>query len=71
MSSGRTSPVAYGSNTGGQWADVGVGLNIYCRRGILKSHRFAIEYILPVWEDLNGYQLGREPMVVAGWQYSW
>lgn len=51
-----------------EWGDVGLGLNWYARRGAIKGHRLAVEYLAPVWQRLDGPQLGRQGTWVFGWQ---
>jgi hypothetical protein len=47
---------------------VGVGYNFYARRGAIKGHRFALEYLLPVAESRDGPALSLERTLVFGWQ---
>lgn len=53
-------------NFGGSRVDAGVGVNFLTQRG----HRFAAEYLLPVFQDLNGLQLELDSTLVLGWQYA-
>ncbi|MBB3047875.1 hypothetical protein FHR99_002141 [Litorivivens lipolytica] len=55
-------------NYGGDRLSLSYGLNAYIPDGALRGHRFALEYTLPLHQDLNGVQLEREPYFTAGWQ---
>jgi hypothetical protein len=55
-------------NYGGDRLSLSYGLNAYVPDGRLQGHRFALEYTLPLHQDLNGVQLEREPYLSAGWQ---
>jgi hypothetical protein len=37
---------------------------------MLKGQRLAVELLRPVYEDLDGPQLGNEWTLNAGWQYA-
>lgn len=52
----------------GQRIDLGLGYNHYFREGAFAGHRLALEFIVPVWQDLDGPQLETDWMIVAGWQ---
>ncbi|CAF0700948.1 transporter family protein [Candidatus Methylacidithermus pantelleriae] len=53
---------------GGERVDVSVGLNLLIPEGILKENRFAAEAGLPIYQRLNGVQLGTNWWVTGGWQ---
>lgn len=55
-------------NYGGDRMSLSWGINSYIPAGALKGHRFALEFTLPVYQNLNGIQLEREPHLSAGWQ---
>lgn len=55
---------------GGTRFDLPIGLNYYIPSGFLAGHRIAVEYTLPVWQDLNGPQLETDAVVTIGWQKS-
>jgi len=46
------------------------GMNLAPQSGPLKGHRFAIEYGLPMYRNLNGPQLETDQTLTAGWQLS-
>ena len=55
---------------GGLRLDVPLGLNVYFPDGILKGHRVAAEFHLPVRQSLNGPQLETDWILTVGWQKS-
>jgi len=65
---GRSVTTAFGENYGGERLDAILGLNFYAPNGALKGHRVAIDIRLPVWQDLNGFQLETDSVVTIGWQ---
>lgn len=66
----HSSPPDLQGNYGGDTLDLGVGLSALIPKGILKGNRFAVEVLMPVYQDLNGIQLERDFTLVAGWQWS-
>lgn len=67
---GKSIPTAFGENYGGKRLDGLFGLNCYIPEGLLKNHRLAIDIRLPLWQDLNGYQLETDIILTLGWQAS-
>ena len=59
---------AYESNYGGERLDAIFGINLYVPSGTLKAQRIAVDLRLPLWQDLNGYQLETDYMLTLGWQ---
>jgi hypothetical protein len=57
-------------NYGGDWLDLGVGLNLWVPDGPLKGNRLAIESLWPVYQDLNGIQLEKDVTLYVTWQWS-
>ena len=55
-------------NHGGDRLDLGGGMNLLVQSGPLKGHRFAIEALFPVHQDLNGPQLETDWTLTVGWQ---
>lgn len=53
----------------GQRLDAGAGFNMRLPHGALARHRLAVEYMAPLYQDLDGPQLRADDMLVAGWQY--
>ena len=67
----HSSPYGFPRNYGGDTLDLGIGLNFYVPRGLLKGNRLAIEALMPVYQDVNGIQLERDVTLYAGWQWSY
>ena len=65
---GKSVTTAYQSNTGGERLDAIFGINLYVPTGSLKGQRIAIDLRLPLWQDLNGYQLETDYALTLGWQ---
>lgn len=62
-------PTANPALRAGTRASVGVGLNL-SGSGALAGHRLAIEFVLPVYQRLDGPQLETDWTLTAGWQKS-
>lgn len=56
------------SNTGGTSIDAAVGLNLWHPED---GFRVATEFAMPVYQNLNGTQLGQNWTLTLGTQYSW
>ena len=63
----RRVPTADPDRRGGSRVDLGLGLNFKLP---MKGHRLAVEAALPVYQDLDGPQLGAEWILTAGWQFA-
>jgi len=63
-------PTADPSLRGGDRVDVFGGINFYLP-GVFEGNRLALEVGGPVYQDLNGPQLGNEWMMMVGWQRYW
>ncbi len=50
---------------GGHRADVAVGINWFHPSS---GHRLALEYLVPVWQNLDGPQLETDSVLILGWQ---
>lgn len=66
----HSTPPDFQPNYGGEFLDLGAGINFYIPEGPLKGHRAAIEVLFPVYQDVNGVQLERDWTLYAGWQWS-
>jgi hypothetical protein len=55
---------------GGRRIDLLLGLNFYASRGWLKGNRLMIEGGVPVYQHLDGPQLGTAWMFSVGWSYA-
>jgi hypothetical protein len=63
----HTSPPDIQPNYGGQFFDLGIGLNAAVQRGALQGHRFGIEWLQPLHQDVNGFQQKRDGTLFATW----
>ena len=55
---------------GGQRLDLSVGVNWQARSEALRGHRLALEWGVPVLQDLDGPQLETDWILTLGWQKS-
>ncbi|NQY33280.1 MAG: transporter [Coraliomargarita sp.] len=67
----RSVTTAFEDNYGGERVDLIGGLNVIIPKGWLKGHRIAADVRVPVWQDLNGYQLETDYVLTLGWQKAW
>ncbi|MDD5580863.1 MAG: hypothetical protein PHY16_16490 [Methylobacter sp.] len=58
-------PMDYPSNYGGKYWDVGFGLSAVVPSGDLAGNRLSVEWLQPVKDDVNGYQVEREGALSA------
>jgi hypothetical protein len=56
-------------NYGGRYWDIGLGLNAVIPDGQFAGHHFSVEWLQPLMEDVNGYQLQRSGTLNATWSY--
>ncbi len=56
----HSSPPDLQFNYGGQFWDIGFGINTVVPSGALKGLRLSAEWLQPVYDDPNGYQLERD-----------
>lgn len=61
-------PTADPDLRGGERIDAFAGINYYFQGGALKGHRLAVEAGTPIYQDLDGPQLGMDWMMTVGWQ---
>jgi len=59
------SPESYG----GEYYDLGFGINAMIPQGDLAGNSLSIEWIQPMEDDVNGYQLEREGTLSVNWGY--
>lgn len=57
-------------NSGGKYITSGLGINTLIPSGSLKNLRFAMEYNIPLYQDVNGVQLKTKNTLMFGVQYS-
>lgn len=60
-------PIDYPQNYGGRYWDIGFGLSAVVPSGDLAGNRVSVEWLQPVEDDVNGYQLERDGMLSATW----
>jgi hypothetical protein len=63
----KLGPNDYTGNYGGRFWDVGFGLTAVIPRGSFKGNHFAVEWLQPVKDNMNGYQLERKGFLTASW----
>lgn len=64
----RSVTTTFNDNYGGERIDFIAGVNLLTPSGALKGHRLALDLRLPLWQDLNGYQLETDSVITIGWQ---
>jgi len=60
-------PMDYSTNYGGKYWDVGFGLSAMVPSGDLAGNRISVEWLQPVEDNVNGYQLERNGALSATW----
>ncbi len=60
-------PMDYPANHGGKYWDVGFGLSAVVPSGDLAGNRVSVEWLQPVEDNVNGYQLERDGALSATW----
>ena len=60
-------PMDYPQNHGGKYWDVGFGLSAVVPSGDLAGNRVSVEWLQPVEDNVNGYQLERDGALSATW----
>jgi len=60
-------PTARPDLRAGKRLDLGLGVNFLAREG----HRLALEYVVPVRQDLDGPQLETDRVITLGYQFAW
>ena len=63
-------PMDYTSNYGGHYWDLGFGLNAMIPTGNLRGNHLSVEWLQPIHDDPNGYQLPHIGTLAATWSYS-
>ena len=64
----RSVTTAFSDNYGGERIDLILGINLLKPTGCLEGHRLSFDLRLPLWRDLNGYQLESDFALTFGWQ---
>lgn len=57
-------------NQGGARLDAAFGVNLVIPGGVLRNHRLAFEFLLPLRQNLDGPQLETDWRTIVGWQYA-
>ena len=65
----RIGPMDFPRNYGGQFWDMGFGVNARIPSGRFAGNQFGFEWVQPVRSDFNGFQLNRQGMLSATWSY--
>ena len=47
---------------------IGLGFDYYFSKGFLKNHRVALEYLIPIYQDIDGVQLKNNSTLGLTWQ---
>ena len=65
-----SAPGDFPENHGGETWDLGFGIAATVPAGAFAGHRFAIEWLQPVADRVQGYQLARAGSLSATWSYA-
>ena len=65
----RMGPMDFPRNYGGQFWDMGFGVNARIPAGRFAGNRLGVEWIQPISNDFNGFQLNRQGSLAATWSY--
>jgi hypothetical protein len=65
----QSDPVDFTKNYGGKFWDIGLGLNAFIPNGDYSGHTLSVEWLQPVADDYNGFQLERAGALTATWSY--
>lgn len=65
-----TNPAFDPQKQAGERLEAILGLNFYAASGILKGNRFSIEGGVPVYQNIDGPNLGMNWFITAGWSYT-
>lgn len=68
LAGGPTAPMKDADKQGGTRIDLSLGVNYYDTTGPLGANRLALEFGVPVYQDLNGPQLETDWILSIGWQ---
>lgn len=66
----RSGPMDFPANHGGQFWDIGVGLNVMAPSGLFAGNSLSVEWLEPIQDDVNGYRLERTSTFALTWNYS-
>jgi len=57
-------------NYGGDFVNLGIGLNLVGQSATLRGHRLAFELESPIVQNVHGVQMDMNSMIIAGYQYA-
>ncbi len=63
-------PTADPEQRGGARIDAAWGVNVLIPHGFFRNNRLAAEFSIPVYQNLDGPQLGSDWMFTTGWQWA-
>jgi uncharacterized protein DUF3570 len=66
---GRAGPMDFPANHGGEFWDIGFGVNASVPRGRYVGNRLSFEWLQPLRDDVNGFRLERKGALAATWSY--
>ena len=67
---GQSGPMDFPANYGGHYGDIGFGVKASIPRGSLVGNTFAFEWLQPIADNVNGYQLERQGALNVSWSYA-
>jgi hypothetical protein len=62
-----TNPADFAANSGGRYWDAGLGLTYTPRTGALRGNTLGVEWLQPLADKVNGFQLDRRGSLHASW----
>lgn len=65
----RIGPMDFPGNQGGEYWDIGLGVNVSVPGGKFAGHNVSVEWLEPIHTDVNGFQLDRQGRLAAAWNY--
>lgn len=65
----RTGPMDFPRSYGGQFWNIGVGVNVNVPGGRFAGNHLGFEWLQPVHTDVNGFQLAPKGALAASWSY--
>ncbi len=65
-----SAPTDFPENYGGQFWDIGLGVNFLVPDGEFAGHSLSVEWLQPIIHDYKGYQLERDGTLSIQWGYA-
>jgi hypothetical protein len=69
VSSLKFGPMDYPKNYGGHFGDIGFGMGVTVPHGDFAGNKLSVEWLQPVYTNVNGYQLDRVGSLSFTWAY--